>query len=48
MEAIVYIQKNQKEAYQMGLNGQKAVLAEYNWDSQERILFSVYEKIVNK
>lgn len=47
-EAITYIQEHPEEAYQMGLNGQKAVLAEYNWDSQERILLHVYEKILNK
>lgn len=46
-EAIRYIQEHREEAYQMGLNGQKAALTEYNWDSQERILLSVYKKIVN-
>ena len=47
-EAITYIQEHPAEAYQMGLNGQKAALTKYNWDSQERILLSVYEKILNK
>lgn len=47
-EAIRYIQEHKEEAYQMGLNGQRAVLTEYNWDSQERILLSVYKKVENK
>ena len=47
-EAITYIQEHPAEAYQMGLNGQKAALTKYNWDSQERILLSVYEKVLNK
>jgi len=45
-EAITYIQEHPEEAYQMGLNGQKAALTKYNWDSQERILLSVYENIL--
>lgn len=47
-EAIIYIQAHKEEAYQMGLNGQRAVLTEYNWDSQECILLSVYKKVENK
>lgn len=43
--AIKYIQEHPEEAYQMGLNGQKAALEKYNWDSQEKILFNTYKKI---
>lgn len=32
--AIKYLLENPKEAYEMGQNGRKAVLAEFSWDSQ--------------
>lgn len=43
--AIKYIQEHPEEAYQMGRNGQKAVLEKYNWDSQEAILLDIYNRI---
>ena len=43
--AIKYIQEHPEEAYQMGLNGQKAALEKYNWDSQEKIMLEIYNKI---
>lgn len=45
-KAIEYIQDHPQEAYEMGKNGQKAVLDKYNWDSQEAILLDVYKKII--
>lgn len=47
-EAITYIQEHPEEACQMGQNGQKVALTKYNWDSQESVLLSVYEKVLNK
>lgn len=44
-KAIKYIQDHPEEAYQMGKNGQKAVLEKYNWDSQEALLLDVYNRI---
>ena len=41
--AIEYLVNNKKVAYQMGQNGRKAVLTEYNWESQ----FVNYFKIIN-
>lgn len=44
-KAIEYIQIHPQEAYEMGKNGQRAVLDSYNWDSQETILLDVYKRI---
>lgn len=46
--AILYLKNNPSEVLQMGINGQKAVLEKYNWNSQEAILLKLYEKIGNK
>lgn len=45
-EAIKYLQEHKEEAYQMGLNGQKAVLEMYNWETQEKIMLDVYKSIL--
>lgn len=45
-DAIKYIKEHPEESYQMGLNGQRAVLEKYNWDSQEAILLEVYTRIL--
>lgn len=44
-DAILEIRNNPDEARVMGENGQKAVLEEYNWESQEKILYNVYENL---
>lgn len=41
-KAIRYLVENKEEAYEMGQNGRRAVLEEYNWGKQ----FEVYEKVI--
>jgi len=41
-KAIRFLVENKEEAYNMGQNGRKAVLQEYNWGKQ----FEVYEKVI--
>lgn len=41
-KAIRYLVENKEESYEMGQNGRKAVLEEYNWNKQ----FEVYEKVI--
>lgn len=43
--AIDYLVANPKRAKEMGQNGQLAVLNRYNWSTEERKLFSLYEGI---
>jgi glycosyltransferase involved in cell wall biosynthesis len=40
--AIDYLITHPEEAEQMGRNGQKAVLEQYNWDNEEQKLFDFY------
>lgn len=42
-DAIRFLVEHKKEAYQMGQNGRRAVLEEYNWENQARN----YIKIIN-
>lgn len=44
-EAIIYLKDHPDEAKRMGDNGRKAVEEEFNWASQEKILFEMYDKI---
>lgn len=44
-KAIDYIASHPDEAIEMGMNGQKKVLEQYNWDSQEKILLDVYRDV---
>ncbi len=44
--AIEYLIKNKEEAYQMGQNGRKAVLEEYNWPQQAVCYIGSIEKIL--
>lgn len=46
-EAIIYLKNNPKEAKRMGDNGRKAIQEQYNWSSQESILFDMYNKVLN-
>ena len=46
-EAIEYLIKNKKEAYQMGRNGRQAVLSEFNWWEQAKTYLNVINKIYN-
>jgi len=42
--AICYLINNKKEAYEMGQNGRKAVLLEYNWETQEKEYLKIFKK----
>ncbi len=43
--AIKWIIEHPEEAHQMGQNGQRAVLAKYNWANEEKALISLYDKL---
>lgn len=45
-KAISYIKDHPDKAKQMGDNGRKAVQEQYNWSSQEEILFNMYDNIL--
>jgi len=45
-EAIDYLMQNKQKAYQMGENGRRAVLEEFNWSIQEKELLNIYKKIL--
>ncbi|MBH1942047.1 glycosyltransferase [Mobilitalea sibirica] len=47
-EAINYIIKNTKESEDMGNNGRDAVLNEFNWKTQEKILIKMYLEILSE
>lgn len=44
-EAIKKLIQNKALANEMGKNGRKAVLEKYNWESQEKTLYIVYDNI---
>ena len=46
-DAIRYLLENPIHGDEMGYNGRKAVEKEYNWATQERILYDLYDKIIN-
>lgn len=46
-DAIIYLKSHPDEAKQMGDNGRKAVQKQFNWSSQEGILFGMYDKVLN-
>lgn len=43
-DAILFLMNNKEKAYQMGQNGRKAVLLEYNWSTQEREYIKIFRK----
>lgn len=47
-KAIEYLISNKEEAYQMGQNGKRAVIEEFNWASQEKKLIDLYHQILEK
>lgn len=47
-KAIVFLLNHPKEAKRMGDNGRKAVLEQYNWATQEKILFDMYDKVLKQ
>lgn len=46
--AIQYLKKHPNEAKHMGNNGMNAVKEQYNWESQETILFDMYNKVLEQ
>ena len=45
-EAIKYLTQNAEKAEEMGKNGRKAVFEEFNWTTQEKVLFDLYKQLV--
>lgn len=46
-DAINSLINNKEKAYQMGQNGKKAVIQEFNWGTQEKIYIDVFRKYLN-
>ncbi|WP_321298662.1 glycosyltransferase [Marinifilum fragile] len=46
-KAIKYLIQNKEEAYEMGQNGRNAVLKEFNWSTQEKILLQLYKSLLS-
>lgn len=46
-DAITFFISNPKEAKQKGDNGRIAVQEEYNWASQEKILYNLYDSVIS-
>lgn len=46
VDAIKYLSDNPDIAKQMGENGRKAAVREYNWNTQSKKLISLYKKLV--
>ena len=47
-EAIDHIIANPDEAKKMGINGRKAVIEKYNWETEENKLLNFYQSIVDR
>lgn len=43
--AIEYVVSDRKRAYEMGQNGRRAVLEEFNWTTEERKYLAVFDRI---
>lgn len=48
VKAINYLMDNKDVAIKMGDNGREAVRKFYNWESQEKILFEMYETVLKR
>lgn len=46
VEAIQWILKHPEEAEQMGHRGKEAVFKHYNWENEEQILYSLYDRLL--
>lgn len=46
-EAICYLLDNPQIGEEMGLNGRQALLEKYNWESQEKNIFDLYERALS-
>lgn len=47
-QAIIFFKENPQEARIMGDNGKNAVRNQYNWASQENVLFEMYHQVLAK
>lgn len=47
-EKIDYLLDNKEESVRMGDNGRRAVKEQYCWQTQEKTLFEMYEKVLTK
>jgi len=45
--AIRYLHANPDVRAEMGKNGRKAAVGRFNWESESKVLFSVYERVLN-
>lgn len=43
-DAITFLLNNPKKAFEMGQNGRRAVIEEYNWSTQERVYVEIFKK----
>ena len=46
-DAIKFLLDNPDKAYEMGQNGRKAIIQEYNWATQSSIYINIYNKYLN-
>ena len=46
VSAVRYLQEHPEEADQMGRNGQRAIMEEFNWGVEEKKLLALYEDIL--
>ena len=44
-DAILFLRNNLLKAKEMGENGRKAVINDFNWETEERKLYNLYEKL---
>ena len=44
-DAISYLSEHSEQGDEMGINGRRAVEEEFNWSTQEKELYALYEKI---
>lgn len=46
-EAITYLVTHPEKASEMGENGKKAIIEEFNWDIQEKVLLDLYKDLIS-
>lgn len=47
-DALIWIRDHPEEAAEMGANGRKAAMEEFNWGTQEKVLYKLYETVCFK
>ena len=43
--AIKYLKSNPEKAYEMGMNGRKAIREKFNWELEEKKLIDLYKSL---